>query len=86
MPVGTVLKKLGSWVTPGAGGRDVPRGARTQTDSGLVREVDCVESRVVVSSSRWHPRGLFSKGTLPEQQLAGPAKRECGSLSVHLTA
>ena len=54
----------------------------TQIDSGLVRELDCVENPVLVRSNRQHPRGLFSKkGTeLPCRHLtcavARMAKRE----------
>ena len=41
---GTVPKKLGSQETPGAGRRDGLQLAVTQIDSGLVRDLDCVES------------------------------------------
>lgn len=42
--------------------------AMTQLDSGLLRELDCVESRVLAWSGRWHPRGIFSKVELASVQ------------------
>ena len=68
-------------MTPRARRRDELRLVVTQIDSGLVRELDCVESRALVRSGRWHPRGLLKKRTeQPCRDLAHavarPVKRE----------
>ena len=60
----TVTEKLGSQVTPGDGRREGPQLAVTQILPGLVRELVCVESWVLVRNGLPQIRGIHSKKTL----------------------
>ena len=74
-------ENLGSWVTPAAGRRDGPQVAMTQIDSGLVRELDSVESRALVRSGSGTKGTVFERGTEPEppfRSLACAVAREGG--------
>ena len=64
-------------MTPGARRRDGRQLAMTQTDSGLVRELDCVGSLVLVRSGRGHPRGFFSKKELGLCARTSGAQEPC---------
>ena len=57
----TVPGKVGSKVTPGDGRRDGLRLAMTPIVSGLVRELVCVESRVLVSNRLPQTRRIHTK-------------------------
>ena len=54
-------EKLGSQVTPGVRRRDRAELARAQINSGLVRELSCVESLVYLFGMAGHTQGIISQ-------------------------